>query len=330
MRPPGIDVVVPSYRRPQSLGECLTGLARQTRQPERVVVVARPDDRPTWEVARAVAAAHPATLPLELVEVHEAGLVAALRAGTAATGATRVAFTDDDAVPHPGWLAGLAALLDEPGVGGAGGRDLIPGELGPVRRTVGVLSPWGRYAGAHHLGQGPPRDVHVVKGVNMAYRAEALAIPRAGALAGGHTEMHSEILICAWARRRGWRIRYDPAVTLDHRVRVEATTAPSVDHRTDADRQRANARNRMVGTLATDRDRAPVHIAYGVLVGDRECPGLTRGFVGALRGDRTVVQRVVPSIAGRARGARAALTHDVDDLMISCAELRAQREPVRA
>src|SRR4249920_714330 len=117
MRAHGIDVVVPSFRRPGALRACLAGLDAQQLRPSRVFVVARRGDAPTWDAAGASAGA----LPVEIVPVEESGFVAALRAGVTATRSPRVAFTDDDAVPHPGWLGGLNSLLDQPGVGVAGG-----------------------------------------------------------------------------------------------------------------------------------------------------------------------------------------------------------------
>jgi len=322
MRAPGIDVVVPSYRRPLALGDCLDALAHQTLAPARVFVVARPDDLPTHEAVRAAQVRHREALRVEVVAVHEPGLVAALRAGTAATTAARVAFTDDDAAAHTHWLAGLEALLDEPGVGAAGGRDLVPGELEPGRRTVGVLAPWGRYTGDHHLGRGPARDVHVVKGVNMAYRVEALALPRPGSLAGHGAEIHSEELMCAWARSRGWRVRYDPAVTVDHRLRNDESVGKPGDTRGRESHWRDGAHNRMLGTIATDPDRGPVHVAYGFLVGSREAPGAGRALVAIARREHRVLERVRASFAGQAAATREIRHRTIDDFMITCDELR--------
>jgi glycosyltransferase involved in cell wall biosynthesis len=315
MRRGGVDVVVPSFRRPVALGQCLAGLAAQERAPDRILVAARPEDTPTWDVA-ADASRH---LPVVVVPVDEAGLVPALVAGVAATQQPRVAFTDDDAIPHPHWLQGLIALLDEPGVGVAGGRDLVPGELEPRRHNVGTLASWGRFSGDHHLGRGPARDVHVVKGVNMAFREDALAVPRPDALQGVGTQMHTEEMMCAWARARGWRVRYDPAVTVDHRVlRDEALAGP--DHRRNLEGRRAGAHNRMLGTIAADPDRAGVHVAYGLLVGSREAPGVARALWALARGEREVLEHARASFAGTWAGARDDFS--LDDAMLSCAILR--------
>jgi hypothetical protein len=312
MRRAGIDVVVPSFRRPVALGRCLAGLAAQEHAPDRVVVAARTDDTPTWDVV----AERAGDLPVVVAAVDEPGLVPALTAGVAATTHPRVAFTDDDAIPRPGWLASLTALLDEPGVGVAGGRDLVPGELEPGRRNVGTLAGWGRFSGDHHLGRGPARDVHVVKGVNMAFRVEALALPRPGVLRGGGTQMHSEELMCAWARARGWRVRYDPAITVDHRVLHDEALGGAPDPRVSASGRVAGAHNRMLGTIATDPDRAAVHVAYAFLVGCREAPGVARSLWALAHGDLDVARLMRASFAGQWAAVRDARA--LDGAMVPC------------
>ncbi|MFI5053493.1 MAG: glycosyltransferase family 2 protein, partial [Acidimicrobiia bacterium] len=201
-----IDVVVPSYQRPEDLARCLRGLAEQEHPAATVIVVAPDDDEATWQAARAADG-----LTVRIVGVDAPDFVVQLAAGVAASTAGMVAFTDDDAVPHPDWLAGLVRLLGKPGVGVAGGRDLIPGQLGPRRRAVGRLAWWGRVSGNHHLGEGPARPVHVLKGVNIAYRADALALPRPGFLRGRGMQINQEFVSCAWAAARGWQVVYDPS-----------------------------------------------------------------------------------------------------------------------
>ena len=318
---PDFDVIVPSFRRPRSLAACLAGLARQQERPRGVLVVARVDDTTTAEVARAAA-----DIPVTVVPVAEPGFLHTLHAGVAATTASSVAFTDDDAVAPPDWLAALGRMLAEPGVGGAGGRDLVPDQGERRQRTVGVLRPWGRYHGAHHLGQGPPRDVHVLKGVNMAYRADALALPRPGALRGSGMQYHTEELIGAWARARGWRLRYDPAVTVEHRIDLadeERAGMPAPDPRSVRAAWFDGAYNRTVGTIATDPDHATIHTGYGLLVGAREAPGLVHAGVAAFRGEGDVVRRLGPSLSAQWSALRH--TGDGRDLMVSCSTLRRGR-----
>lgn len=323
---PGIDVVVPSFGRPARLARCLDALATQSRPPARIVVAARPSDRATWAVAERAASRSPV-----VVVPARAGVVAALRAGVAATDAEVVAFTDDDALARPDWLARLETHFRRSGVGGVGGRDAIPGAPAPDRVRVGTWARFGRTVGDHHRGCGPARAVDVLKGVNMAFRAEALALPRAGVLEGEGAECHFEILVCWWCTQRGWALVYDPALVVDHRVDLgrdapdghDAVDAPCM--RTD-EGSRECAANWMIATTALDRRRWPVQVAYGLGFGSRESLGLGRAVLAAARGEHAVPARLRSGLTGQWRGARRGwvLARDPARVMVTAAELRAR------
>ena len=171
---PTLAVVIPTYRRPRELARCLAALALQTRPPDEVVVAAFDDPD-------AAGVADRAPLTCTLVAVDLPGAAAAMVAGTRATGARLICFTDDNAVPPPRWVERLEDALDDPTVGGAGGRDVVVDEGsgrtedGTRTEDVGRLTWYGRHVGGHHLAEGAPRDVAFLKGVNAAYRREALA-----------------------------------------------------------------------------------------------------------------------------------------------------------
>ena len=65
---------------------------------------------------------------------------------------------------------------------------------------------------------------------------------------------------------------------------------------------RATAANRVIAACAVDRERLAVQLAYGVVVGTRESPGLVRAAVGAMRGESMVVDRLGPSLRGQLAG----------------------------
>lgn len=317
-----IDVVVPSYARPVLLERCLAALAVQTVSPRAIVVVAQRDDASTLTAARAAAG------PIRIVPVDEPGVVAALRAGVGVTTADGVAFTDDDAEPAPDWLARIAEHLARPGVGGIGGRDHIAGQTSPARSVVGRHYAFGRTVGDHHLGVGLARPVEILKGVNMAFRVDALALPRAGVLEGRGAECHSEILVCRWATRQGWTLVYDPAVGVAHRVggALDPSVAADAAARLRADAVGACAANWVIATTALDPGRWPVQVGYGIGFGSRAAPGCGRALIGVLRGEADVVARFGPAVAGQARGARRALSlaRHRAQIMVTAAELREQ------
>jgi glycosyltransferase involved in cell wall biosynthesis len=316
----GIDVVIPTYRRPQLLTRCLAALESQHHPAARVIVVLRPDDGDSKRVVRRARAAAD---NVRVVEVQTPGVIAAMTAGVAVTTAPLIAFTDDDASPRPDWLARIAMHFVDPAVGGVGGRDLVLGEEGPLTSSVGRFTRLGKLIGNHHLGAGPPRDVEVLKGVNMAFRAQALALPSAGLLRGDGAQVDFELLTCGWARRQGWRLIYDPAVLVDH----EGAPRHGGDQRVRPTRESLfdAAYNSIVATVAVGGDRPVRRLAYLVIVGTRDRPGLVRGLVALGRGEWDVLARLRPTLAGRVAGLRTrpAMLRSQRPIVVTAASLRA-------
>ena len=163
-----VSVIVPTWRRPADLARCLRALSEQARPADEVLVVLRPEDRESHDVARA------AEVDARIVFVAQPGQVGALNAGLEAARGAIVAITDDDAAPRRDWIERIERHLSRDRLlAGAGGRDYIQGHpayLNDGRLEVGRVQPWGRIVGNHHLGIGPPRHVDVLKGCNMAFR----------------------------------------------------------------------------------------------------------------------------------------------------------------
>ena len=216
-----VSVIVPAWQRPLALARCLLALATQRRAPDEVIVVTRTGDDATATAARAVA--FPPSTRVEQVVVHAGGVIAAMQAGLARATGDYIALTDDDAEPRADWIARLADALDaDRALGGVGGRDWQPHERGDAH-DVGRVQWFGRVIGRHHLGAGPPRDVDVLKGVNCCFRAEALrAAGFDTRLRGAGAQVHWELATCLPMRRAGWRLRYDPAIAVDHHVEARA------------------------------------------------------------------------------------------------------------
>jgi GT2 family glycosyltransferase len=107
-----VSVVVPTYRRPKLLGRCLGALAVRIMAPDsyEIIVAADAASESTCQQIEDVAAK--ATCVVRYVPATRAhGPAAARNAGWRAVRAPIVAFTDDDTVPDPCWLAaGVAAL----------------------------------------------------------------------------------------------------------------------------------------------------------------------------------------------------------------------------
>ena len=193
-------------------------LQAQTKPVDQLILVVRDTDTETWEF---LAEFNSQNLPLQTVKVTESGVVAALNAGLAAVEGDIFSITDDDAAPHPDWLEKINAHFSrDSSIGGVGGRDWVhygdkieDGE----ESIVGKLQWFGRVIGNHHLGVGEPREVDVLKGVNMSFRTQAVGkLQFDQRMRGTGAQVHFEMAFTLALKRAAWKMIYDPNVAVDH------------------------------------------------------------------------------------------------------------------
>jgi cellulose synthase/poly-beta-1,6-N-acetylglucosamine synthase-like glycosyltransferase len=296
--PREVTVVVPTYRRPDSLVQCLAGLQAQNCNPSKVIVVKRDGDELTESCL-----AGPLPLNPFVVSVRQGGQMAAMAGGLAASGTPLVAFTDDDAVPRPDWIERLIEPFSNAEIGAVGGRDVVASdnletESVASEELVGVVTKWGRLIGNHHIGIGPARYVDVLKGVNCMYRRAAVAIP--SNLRGSGAQVHNEVAIGLRARSNGWQLLYDPQIIVDHypapRFDLDARSGPAKSAVYDA------AYNLTLSIGAQGFAAALRRLLYGLLIGDRALPGLGRTVIGLLDGRERhgFMERLGPAFSGNA------------------------------
>lgn len=181
-------------------------------------MVVRDTDTETWQFLGEFPLQN---LPLQIVTVTKPGVVAALNTGVTAVNGDIVSITDDDAAPHPDWLEKITAHFESDGcIGAVGGRDWIHQgekiETGSCAK-VGRVQWFGRVIGNHHLGVGKPREVDVLKGVNMSFRTQAMGkLIFDERMRGTGAQVHFEMAFTLALKRAGWKIIYDPSVGVDH------------------------------------------------------------------------------------------------------------------
>ena len=294
-----VTVVVPTYRRPDLLVKCLAGLQSQTCNSSTVIVVKRDGDELTESCLAG-------SLPLNphVVSVEQGGQMAAMAAGLAASRTPLVAFTDDDAIPRPDWIERLIKPFSNSEIGAVGGRDVVVADdLDSTKclaseELVGIVTPWGRLIGNHHIGVGPARYVDVLKGVNCMYRRIAVAIP--SNLRGSGAQVHNEVAIGLRAKSNGWKLLYDPQIIVDHypgqRFDVDARSGPAKAATFDA------AYNLTLSIGSQGFVPALRRVVYGLLIGDRSLPGLGRTMIALLAGSERhlFIERLGPALRGNA------------------------------
>lgn len=217
------SVVVPTYRRPKDLAHCLQALKQQLHPVDDLQVIVRDTDTDTLSFLERFELEN---LPLKVTRVNRPGVIAAMNTGLNAAKGDIVAFTDDDAAPHPDWLQRLGVHYREnPKVGAVGGRDFtyINGQLQDASThpgasdTVGKVQWFGRMVGNHHIGDGPAREVDILKGVNMSFRRDAIKdLWCDERFLGSGAQVRFEVALCLAVKQQGWQLVYDPAVAVDH------------------------------------------------------------------------------------------------------------------
>ena len=130
MTVPLVSVVIPTYRRPDLLLRCLGAVLAQAfhGRSYEVVVVDDGHDDATRDAVQALQPTVPPQVTLRYLRPPTGrGPAVARNAGWRAAQATLIAFTDDDTLPAPGWLAeGWAAMAAEPGWSAASGAVRVP------------------------------------------------------------------------------------------------------------------------------------------------------------------------------------------------------------
>jgi cellulose synthase/poly-beta-1,6-N-acetylglucosamine synthase-like glycosyltransferase len=248
----------------------LEALSVQTCRAAKVIVVVRAGDAESEKTADLFAS----VIPLEVVSIDRPGQVQALNRGLSVVRTAIVAITDDDARPHPDWLEQILVRFRDPHVGAVGGRDVVywEGELvGGDAELVGRVRWYGRVVGNHHL-QSNAQEVEFLKGANMSYR-RALLPGFDECLAGDGSQICNDMQASLRVHRSGWRVVWDPAVTVDHypaeRLDDDKRIAPTLSAVTNVVHNQTYI---LLSLLAGWRRIAA--FVYPLIVGTRETPGL--------------------------------------------------------
>jgi glycosyltransferase involved in cell wall biosynthesis len=190
-----VSVVIPAHNAERTLGRVLRALAEEVPDVRDVIVVDDASTDATGDVARAAGAT---------VVRNDAPLFAggARNRGWDAAGGDSVVFLDADAIPAPGWGAGLTRALAE-----------FPGAIVGCARTFADAPPWSLVAHLQietpYLPIGEPRRVPFVSSYCMA-------VPRAAPLRWDSSYGGEDAIFCADALDAGIDVVFDPRFTAVH------------------------------------------------------------------------------------------------------------------
>jgi GT2 family glycosyltransferase len=207
-----VSAAVAACDRPISLLRCLDGLFAGQSLPAEIIVVDQSGDT---KVADALAAGPERPVPIRYLRQPRRGLSASRNQALTMASQDTVAFTDDDCVPSPTWIAVIhQTLTGDPAVAAVTGR-VLP--LGEERPGTYVVSP--RTSTEARVFQGRAVPWNVGTGGNFAARREWLARvqgfdERLGAGSPGRAAEDAELLYRLLLA--GAVIRYEPASLVYH------------------------------------------------------------------------------------------------------------------
>jgi GT2 family glycosyltransferase len=230
---PRISVVVASRDRPRDLAVCLDSLLRQRYSAFEIIVV---DNAPSSsETKEMVQSRYLSTGRVKYVRENRPGLGQAHNAGLTAAGSPILAFTDDDVVADPGWLAAIAGAFASANEVGCVTGLILPMEMETraqywIEQHGGFGKGFARkiYDRREHRGRSalfPYAAGRFGSGANMAFRRDALiriggfnAALGAGTIARGGDDLAAFCSVI----RADLRLVYEPRAIIWHRHRRSA------------------------------------------------------------------------------------------------------------
>src|SRR5439155_10587000 len=153
-----VTVLIPTYRRPTALANCVHSLLDGASRPAEIIVIGRKGDAETEQELPRLGSRFGSTVNLRSAWVAEPGHLPPVETGIRAARNGIVAMLDDDVTVAADWLAHILAPFSDSTVGVVGGRVLVPGsEQTRLKGKPGRSSWYGKHWGnvAHMTGESP-------------------------------------------------------------------------------------------------------------------------------------------------------------------------------
>ena len=270
---PTITVVVPTFKRPQSLRRCLASLAEQHLPADEILIVLQEQDVQTLNLVE--------ELGVKFKKVDSPGIVFAIRSSLALISTDLVAFIDDDVTLPPDWVIKAKSNFHKhPKIGALGGTDLQSNIQLKKNVRVGKFTSYGKLIGNHHLVSGPKIHVDFLKGCNMVLRTSIAKSysPVFTLLKGNGAQVGNDLVLSLSSRLQGFRTLFDPDFFVYHHVepREDSSQRDALNEIEKIDL----TYNVLLIKLSFCKSFTRYGVlVYQLLVGDREVPGLARSLL---------------------------------------------------
>jgi GT2 family glycosyltransferase len=269
VEPLKISVVIPTYRRPESLCRAVESVCRGRRLPSEIWLVGRKGDAETEAAIRGLASRFSSRVPIHDAWVTVPGHIPPVEEGVRLATGDLVAFIDDDVTVPPDWLGKMVSRVCEDRVGVVGGRVIVPGVEPPrLKGHPGEFSWYGKHWGnLGWLNGTAPIDVSGVVECNWIWRRELITSVFFDPVMNFDDGFMYGLDLCLQAREKGRRVIFDPLVEVNHHL---VSRSPGLDRQDRPRRLFSYCRNYtylMMKHLSVWRK--PIFLFWWFLVGER-------------------------------------------------------------
>lgn len=281
------SVLIVSYRRAEKLVRCLASLATQLVPPTEVLAIWQGDDVATKHALEAI----PEPLPYALRVLHSPvpGVVEAENTGLAHATGTIILLCDDDIIAPPDWVQRHLAFYADPTIGAVGGpaNNFNPdGSPFPKRDNTpcGLLTWYGKTIGNMYdqvpeWRSRPAAEVDHLVGYNVSFRRAAF--DRFEDRLKPYWQLF-ELDACLQVKQRGLKVMFDFANVVDH-YPTNTAYVSGRDGNLEIKIYNASFNQGLILAKHSEALYAPVRLAYLLLIGSVNTPGLLGSLVAIRR-----------------------------------------------
>jgi len=266
------SVIVPTYKRPAELINCLSSLEHQTRIPDEVIVVEQDTDIDTQHKLEYFI--RKSGLNIKKGIVKKPGVISALNSGLNIATGDIVCFIDDDAEASSDWIERIESYYSDKKIGGVGGRIVayendVPLIVWEVNK-IGQLQWFGRLIGNYCNEVKSICMVDFLPGTNMSFR-KSLITSFDENLKGD--DYNFEVDMGLSVREKGYNLIFDPKIKVKHNG-IRGTQKDSINWLL---RSFTNAHNTVYVMLKhLHFIRKIIFLIYFFVVGDTASPGFIK------------------------------------------------------
>lgn len=305
-----VTIVVPSYRRPDSLTSCVRSILEGRARPHEIIVVGRQGDEETEQAIDLLKnLTKDNSVELRAGWVTTPGHMPPVEAGARMASGNIVAILDDDVTVHSDWLSRISAVFADPQVGVAGGKVTTAGMAAPkLKGRPGQISWYGKtWGNVGSMDGTAPIEVCGVMEGNWAWRHGLLSSVVFDPVLNFDDASMYGLDLCFQARRRGYRVVYEPRAGVDHHA---AARLPELDRADRPRRTFSYCRNYTYIMLKNSSAwKRLVFVAWTFLVGENQSWGGASLLADILTRGPSAQRSVALAFQGKMEGIKLWLRH---------------------